>query len=1072
MDTKEKSKLKADDKDREKWWSIGRGRKEASVGAGRVMLRKKGRLCCFAVFGSLYCRARAYTYFLLLFISPLPLLPSFCLLSSPPSAPSATPFSHTLTSSLTVPSVSAVPTRTTPAETHVHSYLPYGSQQTHQGTYPAPGQRPRGRSLDSGTVLASSSAAGHLPPPLTGPAVQRQALGLGAAPASGSTPPLSVSVSGDLSDCFSANPRTQSHYAPPSPHLGPVPLLGAPRYAQPQTHAQAQAQTQHRALPTRFQLTLPRPRSGSTPGLLHPDSASIGRSHFNTAVTSPSGSHFTTSGSASASHSARSFTLSGLRPSYIQPMPTPHDASTSASQSARSFTLTGLRPAYIQPVKAASASQTNLLGGDSKDSLAQRALRSVKSIARLGWGGKSAGPAAAGGTSSATAGPAAGAELDNATAVAPGPLTNGTVAGPDKAKRKDKDKRGKSSSSSWEVGALSTSCTSTFNLAGALNPSGTTGGTFGHAQGGVGSGEDTAKSGYVVTAEGGMGGALGIGQGLPSQLQLPGRHPIQLPQGESHPQPYPHGYRAPQDRRDSSGTLLSVTSVATGRSYRSSSGTSTSTSTSTSTGSSGVGAGQVPGSGLPTVSSEGRLSCDDRLSADGRRVSTSSDVLSSRPGSSYTASGEDTGGWVEGVNSEAGVDGDGSKGGDGASPVKDVRKSKMSVRWGGVIIGGGVTLGRTGSKGKGRERDEQQGVEQAERAAKKERKAAKEAARRERERDKENEKRERRERKEKDKKDKEERKENDKKDKKDKEERRTSGTSGVERSMRGVEGRRRTPVTSVFPGLTVFGRGGASGTVSTSAAPAAAQASSSGTTNAFAQAHAHDTRTPAPDVEYTLEAHGADVLEPAHEELYDESHDDDEDFDMDMDEEACVRIAVHASVPAGGSIQPFYVRGREARGAGQEPGQAEEQNAHRRASELAEVHNEAQGATLRESLPPARPRPRAARPMSEQLLGTHRSRPVGIVGSVGLEANDGENAEGESIVARCSFGADSAYRLRRFPSTRVHPARCRGRQLGPRDAHQQARPRGDARLEGEPPEPAPVVRHYGRDDVDARHGRL
>ncbi|KAF8507538.1 hypothetical protein JB92DRAFT_2815292 [Gautieria morchelliformis] len=90
-----------------------------------------------------------------------------------------------------VSSVNTVPTRTTPAETHVHPYLPYGSQQAHQGTYPPPGQRPRGHSLDSGTVLASSPA-GHISPPLTDPAAQRQALGLGAGPASGSTPPVSV----------------------------------------------------------------------------------------------------------------------------------------------------------------------------------------------------------------------------------------------------------------------------------------------------------------------------------------------------------------------------------------------------------------------------------------------------------------------------------------------------------------------------------------------------------------------------------------------------------------------------------------------------------------------------------------------------------------------------------------------------------------------------------------------------------------------------------------------------------------------------------------------------------------
>lgn len=172
-------------------------------------------------------------------------------------------------------------------------------------------------------------------------------------------------------------------------------------------------------------------------------------------------------------------------------------------------------------------------------------MRSVKSLARIGsWAQLRNIPAP--GTGSADVNVVPGNGNGNGT-------WNGVVEKGDKPKKKkekDKDKerktafgkRGKSSSSSWEVGALSST-----------NGDGV---------------DDTTRSGYDVGV-GGVGvvtepsteasstpstiAGTGIGRGLPSHLHHPNNHP--------------------QNRRDSGGTLLSVTTATTG-SYRSSSGTS------------------------------------------------------------------------------------------------------------------------------------------------------------------------------------------------------------------------------------------------------------------------------------------------------------------------------------------------------------------------------------------------------------------------------------------------------------------------------------------------------------------
>ena len=277
-----------------------------------------------------------------------------------------------------------------------------------------------------------------------------------------------------------------------------------------------------------------------------------------------------------------------------------------------------------------------------------------------------------------------------------------------------------------------------------------------------GGGDDTMHSRH--------GTMSALGNGLPS----------------SHPSSLQH---RPEDRRDSAGTLLSV---ATGSgSYR--------TSSSSSSGVSGPGPG-----------------------AAGNRVSVLGSSGGSRPGSTYTASGEDTAGF---------------------GPV---RKPKGSVRWGDTVVGG----------------------ESKEERARREKKEKK-----------------------KEKLEKKEKKAQEKKEK----EKRNSGRS--------VEGRRRTPVMSLFPGLVV-------------------QAASP-----------ESVRHEEPQIQ------------------------------------VAVRMPVPQFQPQTRAVFPSRVQEHE------EP-------------------------TQDFPVPAARPRPR---PVSEQLLGTSRPRPRGIVGSVELKEGDSAYKSG---LARTEHHAD------------------------------------------------------------------
>ncbi|KAF8580290.1 hypothetical protein K439DRAFT_1637168 [Ramaria rubella] len=396
-------------------------------------------------------------------------------------------------------------------------------------------------------------------------------------------------------------------------------------------------------------------------------------------------------------------------------------------------------------------------------SLAVRAMRSVKSIARIGsW-----------------------AQLRNTPAPGAPPAPSDSFGGADGGKKKKAGKKNKevpqvkTSSSSWEVGALST---------GSGSPKDDT--TFTHR--------------YASMA------ALGLGR---------------APQA-------PEAQTQSQDRRDSAGTLLSVNTGGSA-SYRSSSSSS-----------------GLSGRSVPT----------------GNRLSACSSGSGSRPGSTYTASGEDTGGY-------GGVAKEGGK-----------AKAKASVRWGGVLVGGA------------------EGREEAKRE-----------------------------------------KERKKKEKKEAKEKRTS--------IRSVEARRRTPVTSVFPGL------GLGGTVREEEAQENARVPES---------------QQVPQVQQV------------------QQEDEDEDFGDEL-EEACVRVAVHSTIP------PFQVRGRERIGTNA----SDVQQTMTQPQILVHQSRQSQDIAQRKEwpsqdpapqqspVPPARPRPR---PMSEQLLGLGgngaRSRPKGIVGSVTLGGED------------------------------------------------------------------------------------
>lgn len=471
-------------------------------------------------------------------------------------------------------------------------------------------------------------------------------------------------------------------------------------------------------------------------------------------------------------------------------------------------------------------------------------MKSVKSLARIGsWAQLKSMPA-----------PGSGVNAGSTEASVSGTISGtgvhvdgngiGAMEKPDKPKpkkKRDKDKAKtatvgkhvKSSSSSWEVGALSS----------------------GNGEGG----EDTTRSGYGFSVFGrpsaGPGGpgpnieekgagtavGTGIGRGLPSHLR------------------HQHQQHNTQGRRDSGGTLLSV---ATGMgSYRSSTSNLNSAS-----------------SGVAPV-------------ADGRRVSGSSSSGGSRPGSTYTASGEDTGGFLSVLRDK-----------------EEKRKRKVSVRWGGVMVGG--------EKGNKLDHDERQ-------------------------REKEEGKREKK-----------ERKEREKKEKKEKS------------SARSLEGRRRTPVTSVFPGLRgmAFGRGEDGRDDGHDASTLNTRASTHIQSNIYTSG-----------AEYTLDAQEVEE-------------------GLDDEEEACVRIAVHASIP------PFLVRGREEAVIGSNIPQPNASGPQQNGDGSGPQHvaaDQEHSAIQLSSLPPARPR---LRPMSEQLLGNDKPRPRGIVGSVEHWDESNNEREGECFV--------------------------------------------------------------------------
>ena len=642
--------------------------------------------------------------------------------------------------------------------------------------------------------------------------------------------------------------------------------------------------------------------------------------------------------------------------------------------------------------------------GIGTGSLAFRAMRSVKSLARIGsWAQLRNG-----------SGPGLG--VDDGSGVSGGGVESvGAGVGEKvrkkkKEKEKEKDRKGalgklaKSSSSSWEVGALSVSSPS-----GKYGPVGNAGGD---------GGDDTTKSRYSV------GAGEGIGKGLPSHLQLPNQN-----RGAQDYGTHAFGtWNQGQDRRDSGGTFLSVTGGGGGGggapSARSgSSGVTSATTVTTATTATSVSTVTMAtsvGTAFGTMMSGSSLGLAPGM--DGRRASGCSSSGASgsvsRPGSTYTASGEDTGGSADHVKG----------------------KGRMSIRWGGVIVGG-----------------EKKGAKPMT-MLEKEKEKAREMVERERRRMKEL--------------------------------KRGSGSSAGKSEGRGVEGRRRTPVTSVFPGLGgMFGRGRDS--VDRGVASSAVGDSSSVPPSSFQardvqkaqvqKAHAQ-TLNAHPSNQHAVNA-PSDKIEHAH--AHADAHvqhevaEQDEVYDTELDdeEEACVRIAVHAAVP------PFVVRGRE-RG-DTHPGQQSRVNvnpntaaAQRRAVDPAppldskprdaqeedHVHTTSSSSSL--SPPPARPRPR---PVSEQLLlrggkAGSRPRPRGIVGDV------------EDLMEMCD-GGDGTLSLPwalHFSLTLAHlllphsngPLRPRSRQLGPCLAHQQTRPRSDARLQSVPPR---VVCRYGSYDVVATY---
>lgn len=333
-------------------------------------------------------------------------------------------------------------------------------------------------------------------------------------------------------------------------------------------------------------------------------------------------------------------------------------------------------------------------------------------------------------------------------------------------------------------------------------------------------------------------------------------------------------------------------------------GTSTATSTGTLTGSS---SGLVPG-------------------GNARRVSACSSSGASRPGSSYTASGEDTT--------------------TGAFVGQEKKKGKVSVRWGGVIVGGDRS-----DTGKSPMLD-------------KEKQKAKEEAEREKKKCKEREKAEKKERR---------------------------GSAG-----RTIEGRRRTPVTSVFPGLAgmAFGRGDERREKKDRSAPATAPVPPAISVQGASAAPAVQIRidgADANDAGYTVnDARGGDVAEAEVEA---------ENAEWEDDEEACVRIAVHATIP------PFFVRGRDGEGDdGIRVVSGIQQPSTLGAAQQRDVGSVPAGrehvvdleGSVRQSPPPARPR---LRPVSEQLLGGRpRPRPRGIVGDVVDLVEGGDVGEGEFVL--------------------------------------------------------------------------
>lgn len=706
-------------------------------------------------------------------------------------------------------------------------------------------------------------------------------------------------------DCFSADPATQSHYAQPGTHPHP--------YPQGRPHPQAQDQPP----PASASASASRPRFGSTPGLLHPPDS--GRVHAQ----------------AQASLSAVHL-----------------DAHTDSEH-----------------VVTAATSKEGAGAGTGTGSLAFRAMRSVKSLARIGsWAQLRNG-----------SGPGLGVDDGSGGSGGGGDSASAGVGEKAKKKKKEKEKdrkaalgkMAKSSSSSWEVGALSASSPS-----GKYGPVGNAGGD---------GGDDTTKSRCSV------GAGDGIGRGLPSHLQLPNQN-----RGAHDYGTHAFGtWNQGQDRRESGGTFLSVGGGGGGapsaRSGSSGVSAATATTATTTTSVSTVTMATSIGTAFGTMMSGSSLGLAPGM--DGRRASGCSSSGASgsvsRPGSTYTASGEDTGGSTDHVKG----------------------KGRMSIRWGGVIVGG-----------------EKKGVKPMT-MLEKEREKAKEIVERERRRMKEL--------------------------------KRASGSSAGKSEGRGMEGRRRTPVTSVFPGLGgMFGRGRDS--VDRGVASSAVGDSSSAPPSSFQARDVHKAQVHKAHAQ-TLNAHPSnqhavnapdDKIERADAHVQHEvaEQDDIDDTELDDEEEACVRIAVHAAVP------PFVVRGRE-RG-DTHPGQQSRVNvdpntaaAQRRAVDPAppldakprnaqeedHVHTTSSSSSTgaSSSPPPARPRPR---PVSEQLLlrggkAGSRPRPRGIVGDVEdlMEMCDGGDGM-LSLSWALGFSLTLAHLLLPHSNGPLRPRSC---QLGPCLAHQQ-----------------------------------